>query len=262
MTAAPDVVKACCASAYSSPAARWLLGDSYHPGGAELTGRLVRALEVGPGATVLDVASGPGTSALQAAREAGCRVVGIDLSEESVASAGRAAADAGLDDRVRFLHGDAEAIPLPDASAVGVLCECSLCLFPDKEMAAAEFARVLRPGGRLALSDVTAAAELPAELRSLTAWMACLAAARPLEGIAELLEEAGFAIVRTERHDAALDALLDRVEGRLRVARIAGNLLPSEIGRGTDRWLGLVAAAREAVRDGLLGYGVVVAARR
>ena len=65
MTLAPEEAKACCAAAYSSAAARFLLGDSSHPGGAELTSRLIRALRVGPGATGVDVASGPGTSALQ-----------------------------------------------------------------------------------------------------------------------------------------------------------------------------------------------------
>lgn len=64
MTLAPEHVKSCCVSAYSVAAARWLLGDSFHPGGAELTERLARALRVGPGKLVVDVASGPGTSAL------------------------------------------------------------------------------------------------------------------------------------------------------------------------------------------------------
>ena len=97
MTFAPDEVKACCASVYGSAAERWLLGESFHPGGSALTSRLIEALGVGPGATIVDAASGPGTSALQAAREAGCDVVGVDLSEESLA-AGRAAAEqAGLE---------------------------------------------------------------------------------------------------------------------------------------------------------------------
>jgi arsenite methyltransferase len=244
----PDEVKACCASAYASAAARWLLGESFHPGGPALTSRLIEALGVGPGATILDVASGPGTSALQAAREAGCDVVGVDLSEESVAAARAAAAAAGLADRVRFAAGDAENLPFPDESFDGALCECSFCTFPGKPRAAAELARVIRPEGRLALSDVTAEPNaLPASLHSLAAWIACLADARPLAETAALLEGAGFEVQTTEAHDDALVELLDRIDERLR---------PLDLG------LELLDAARRAVDRGVLGYGVVVARRR
>jgi hypothetical protein len=244
----PDEVKACCASVYASAAARWLLGDSFHPGGAALTSRLIEALEVGPGATIVDVASGPGTSALQAAREAGCDVVGVDLSEENMRAARAAAEAADLAASVRFVRGDAEELPFPNESFDGALCECSFCTFPDKATAAAELARVLRPGARLALSDVTAEpTALPASLRTLDAWIACLADARPLPETAALLEEAGFEVEATESHDGALVELLDRIDDRLR---------PLELG------LDLLDAARRAVDRGVLGYGVVVARRR
>ena len=248
MTFAPDEVKACCASVYGSAAARWLLGESFHPGGSALTARLIEALGVGPGATIVDVASGPGTSALQAAREAGCDVVGVDLSEESLAPARAAAENAGLGDRVRFVAGDAEDLPFPDDSFDGALCECSFCTFPDKPRAAAELARVLRPGGRLALSDVTAEpSALPATLRTLDAWIACLADARPLGETVTLLEDAGFDVETTESQDDALVELLDRIDERLR-----------PLGLGLD----LLDAARGAVDRGVLGYGVVVARGR
>jgi hypothetical protein len=245
---ASEEVKACCASVYASAAARWLLGDHFHPGGAALTSRLIDALGVGPGATIVDVASGPGTSALQAAREAACDVVGLDLSGESVEAARAAAEAAGLAHSVRFVLGDAEDLPFPDASFDGAICECSFCTFTDKAMAAAELARVLSPGARLALSDVTAEpTALPPSLRTLDAWIACLADARPLPETAALLEEAGFEVEATESHDRALVELLDRVDERLR---------PLELG------LDLLDAARRAVDRGVLGYGVVVARRR
>lgn len=262
MTTAPDELKACCASAYASPVARWLLGDSFHPGGAELTSRLALALAVGPGATVVDVASGPGTSAIQLARETGCDVVGIDLSPESVAAASEAAARAGLADRVRFVTGDAEELPLPDASADGVVCECSLCTFPGQATALGEIARILRPGARLALSDMTAAPErLPAELTGVGAWVACLAGARPLEAIAGAAADAGLEVEVAEAHDAALATLLDRVDARLRAARVLGSDLPEALREGASRGLELVAAARDALAGGALGYGIVVARR-
>jgi len=259
MTLAPQEVKSCCASAYSSSAARWLLGDFFHPGGAELTSRLARALRVGAGNLVVDVASGPGASAIQVALQTGCDVIGVDLAAASVAAATRRAEKAGLSDCVRFVQGDAEALPLDDESADGVLCECALCTFPDKAMAAGQFVRVLKPGARVAISDITALPEdLPPELTSMQAWVACIADARPLEEIASLLEDGGLVVETTERHDHQLAAMLDDVDARLRTAGLLGvGLFSDGIAKGRE----LVVAAQESLARGLLGYAVVIARR-
>jgi arsenite methyltransferase len=239
-----EEIKACCAAAYSSPAARFLLGDSFHPGGAALTSRLVRALRVGPGDVVVDVGCGPGMSALQLARKTGCQVIGVDLAPPAVSD----------DPRVRFIRGDAEALPLDNASVDGALCECALCTFPDKNAAVGELARVLRPGARVALSDLTAdPGRLPSSLASLHARVACVADARPLEEIAALAEAAGLAVELTERHDGALAALLDRVEARLELAAMVA------VDVAAAR--GLLGEVRGALESGALGYGVVVARR-
>lgn len=148
-------VKACCAAAYSRDAVALVLGASYHPGGLALTRRLASALGVRPGWRVVDVASGPGTTARLLAAEYAVTVDGVELGESAVAGARSAADEAGLSSRIRFHRGDAERLPLPDAIADAVICECALCMFPDKAAAAAEFARVLRPGGRAGITDVT-----------------------------------------------------------------------------------------------------------
>ncbi len=262
MTTSADEVKACCAAAYSSEAARYLLGDHFHPGGAALTSRLVRALRVGPGDEVVDVASGPGASAIQMARETGCRVVGIDLSPGGVAAATGAAEAASLSDRVRFVVGDAEALPLDHASVDGALCECALCTFPDKPRAVAELARVLRPGTRLAASDITARPDrLPTELKGLAAWIACIADARSLDEMADLIATAGFAVETVERHDDALAEMVDRVQARLAAARMLGGQVDGLDGRLDDA-TSIAQAAAQAVAQGDLGYGVVIARRR
>jgi hypothetical protein len=259
VTVAPEEVKSCCAAAYSTEAARYLLGERFHPGGAELTSRLVRELRVGPGQLVADVASGPGASALQLAGETGCDVVGIDLSPASVEAATQAAHAAGLEAQVRFAVGDAEALPLDDGSVDGILCECALCTFPDKAAAAAEFRRVLRPGACLALSDMTADRDrLPPELTGLAAWVACIADARPLDEVAALLAGAGLRVEQIEARDDALGGLLDRVEARLRLARVVAAPL---VGDAVDSGLDMIGAARGALADGALGYGVIIARR-
>jgi arsenite methyltransferase len=95
-------VASCCADAYAGAAARYLLGDAFHPGGSHLTRALLGALELPPGATLLDLASGPGTSAVLAARDGDLRVVGVDLSAASVGAARERAEREGLAGRVRF----------------------------------------------------------------------------------------------------------------------------------------------------------------
>ncbi len=255
-------VKACCAASYSNPAVRFLLGDSFHPGGAALTRRLLTALEVDASAVILDIASGPGTSAILAAEQLGCSVIGVELSSENVAAARSAASRAGVSERVSFVEGDAEALPLDDASVDGALCECAFCLFPDKPVAAAELARVLRPGSRVALSDVVAATErLPEELSGMAAWVACVADARPLTELAALLEDAGLEIEHAEEQPALIEDLVSRVEARLRLARLVQPEFAGDLGPAIERGLELVPLVREAVRDGVLGYGIVIARR-
>jgi ubiquinone/menaquinone biosynthesis C-methylase UbiE len=152
---AAEETKACCARSYQSDVVALILGESYHPGGLELTRRLARSLDVRSGQKVLDVASGPGATAFLLAAEFGVDVEGVDLGEQSVAKANARAAEQGVDDRVRFTVGDAERLPLPDGSVDAVVCECAFCTFPDKPTAARELARVLRPGGRFALVEMT-----------------------------------------------------------------------------------------------------------
>jgi len=255
-SAPSSFVKCRCASAYASDAARFLLGDSFHPGGAALTARLGASLGLTPDRLLLDVACGPGTSVLRLARESGCRAVGLDLSEGSLLAATGRSAREGTAARVRFVRGDAEALPLADASVDALLCECALCAFPDQTAAVAEIARVLRRGGHVALSDMVAdPSRLPERLRGLEAHVACVAGARPLEALAALLADAGLAVIRIERHDDALAVLLDRVEARLRLARVVASAPELDVRTGLE----LVGEARTAMARGVLGYGVVVA---
>jgi hypothetical protein len=257
MTSA-EQVKSCCATAYSSDLVAMLLGEAYHPGGLALTRRLADQLALRPGQAVLDVASGRGTTTRLLATEYGVQVTGVDLSPANVAAATTAAADLA---RVRFRVGDAERLPVPAAAFDAVVCECAFCTFPDKPTAAAEFARVLRPGGRVGITDVTAEPDrLPPSLSGLAAWVACVADARPAAGYAELLAGAGLRVrAAIERHDDALTRMIDQVEARLRLVAITAPERATALGLDLDRAGEVIAAARTAVADGILGYAMLVA---
>jgi SAM-dependent methyltransferase len=259
----PASVKQCCARLYESDVARILLGDSFHPGGTRLTGRLGTLLNVTRDSFVLDVASGPGASAMALAEQHGCRALGVDYGRENVAKATAAAAARGLSDRVRFEYADAEALPLADGSVDFVICECAFCTFPDKPAAARELARVLRSGGRVGLCDVTRSAEMPPdELDDLFSWIACLGDARPVEGYVAALEGAGLHVSDVERHDEALQDVVKEVRGKLLAAEVLTGLgkldLPGFDFRAANE---MARTATRAIQTGLLGYAIIIAAK-
>ncbi len=253
-------IKACCAAAYGQDAVALLLGESYHPGGLALTRRLAQTLGLQPGQHVVDVASGPGATARLLAAGFGVTVEGVDLGPSTVDRARSAAGNAGSPVTVQFRVGDAEHLPLPGGVADAVVCECAFCTFPDKAAAAAEFARVLRPGGRAGITDVTVAdGGLPGELTTLTAWVACIADARPVSGYTDILSGAGLRTVRVERHDDALARMIDQIEARLTLLRMTAADRLANAGVDVDAVLRYTALAGQAVADGLLGYALLVA---
>ncbi|MBB6415448.1 methyltransferase domain-containing protein [Streptomyces sp. AK010] len=257
-----EEIKSCCADAYSKDIVAMLLGDSYHPGGTALTRRLADRLGLAPGRRVLDVASGRGTTALLLADAYGVRADGVDYAPANTALAQGAAEAAGLADRAVFTTGDAERLPYEQGVFDAVVCECALCTFPDKAQAAAEFARVLRPGGRVGITDVTAAPDrLPPELSGLGARIACVADARPLAEYADILDDAGLRTITIERHDAAMLRMIDQIEARLNLLRITAPARLAEAGVDVDAAPAVLNAARTAVADGTLGYSLLTAVK-
>jgi arsenite methyltransferase len=259
-TTDPATVKACCATAYGIDLVRLFLGDSYHPGGLALTRRLADVIDLRPGERVLDVASGTGTTALFLATEREVEVVGVDLGDAQIARARARADDGGIDHPVRFQLGDAERLPLDDASFDAAVCECAFCTFPDKYTAASELTRVVRPGGRVGLTDVWLdPARLDPELQGLAGRVACLADARPIAEVSAIIEHAGLTVTRIERHDDALLETIERVRTRLRALRLLDLpiLRPFNLARGIE----LAARAADAVERGDAGYVLLTAAR-
>jgi ubiquinone/menaquinone biosynthesis C-methylase UbiE len=170
------------------------------------------------------------------------------------------AANRGLSDRVRFHLADAEWLPVADASVEAVVCECALCTFPEKEIVAWEMARVLRPGGRVAITDVTLDRQrLHPDLASLAGWVSCFADARSVADYHQLLESAGLKVTQTERHDDALARMIETIDARLiALAMIAA---PALDGIDIDAVRDKVALAANAVRDGTAGYSLLIACK-
>lgn len=167
------------------------------PGAANLglgCGAPLQHLELTAGETVLDLGSGAGIDALIAARAVGNegRVIGVDMTPEMLAAARANAAQAGAS-QVEFREGRLERLPVEDASVDAVTSNCVINLVPDKRAVFAEIARVLRPGGRLVISDIVLDGELPAAVRdSVMAYVGCVAGAEQRDAYFRMLAEAGL----------------------------------------------------------------------
>jgi arsenite methyltransferase len=156
--------------------------------------------ELAPGEVVLDLGSGGGIDVLLSARRVGPTgfAYGLDMTDEMLELARRNAAERQVEN-VRFLKGEIEHIPLPDASVDVVISNCVINLSADKPQVLREAYRVLQPGGRLAVSDVVVQGSLPAAVRgSMEAWAGCLAGALEEAEYRALLAQAGFGDVDVE----------------------------------------------------------------
>ncbi len=156
--------------------------------------------ELRAGETVLDLGSGGGIDVLLSARRVGPsgKAYGLDMTDEMLALARDNQRKAGVDN-VEFLKGEIEAIPLPDDSVDVIISNCVINLSADKDRVFAEAFRVLRPGGRFAVSDVVVRGEVPSQIRrSIELWIGCVAGALEENEYRAKLGKAGFEAVDLE----------------------------------------------------------------
>jgi arsenite methyltransferase len=179
-------------SLYEQPLFRQAAGPEFRPGGLALTDELASECGLEPGAVVLDLACGVGSTASQLARSWGVTMVGLDCSPGFIEEA------RARDPEVSWTVGQADALPYPDGHFDAVFCECFLSTVDEPAKVLREVRRVLRPGGRLAMSDMylrqPGAAPSSREIPAAT----CLRGAAGKEATLALLERTGFA-VRTWR---------------------------------------------------------------
>ena len=169
-----------------------------------------------PGETVLDLGSGAGFDCFLAARAVGegGLVIGVDMTPEMMTKARNNARKAGYGN-VEFRLGEIEHLPVADASIDAIISNCVINLSPDKPQVFREAFRVLKPGGRLAVSDVVATAILPEEVRGdLALYTGCMAGAAHVDELGQMLRDAGFADIRIGPKDASRSFIRDWAPGR------------------------------------------------
>ncbi len=183
------------------------------PEGANLglgCGAPLAHLALAPGETVLDLGSGGGIDAFLAAQRVGPagRVIGVDMTPEMIARARAAAERSGLA-QVEFRQGRLEALPVEDGTVDAATSNCVINLVPDKGAVFREVARVLKPGGRLVVSDILLERPLPAAIaRDVLAYVGCVAGAETRERYFGLLAAAGLGEIEVLRDVDYLESLL------------------------------------------------------
>jgi len=153
-----------------------------------------------PGEVVLDLGSGGGIDVLLSAKRVGPtgKAYGLDMTDEMLALARQNQAKAGATN-VEFLKGEIESIPLPDRAVDVIISNCVINLSADKRRVLQEAFRVLRPGGRFAVSDVVCRGEIPSEVRrNMELWVGCVAGALQDDQYRQLLADAGFVDIDIE----------------------------------------------------------------
>jgi len=169
-----------------------------------------------PGEVVVDLGSGGGFDCFLAAQEVGeaGRVIGVDMTPDMISKA-RANAVKGGYANVEFRLGEIEHLPVADIAVDVIISNCVINLSPAKPQVFAEAFRVLKPGGRLAISDVVATAELPVDMRNdLALYSGCMAGAPPIDELQAALQAAGFEAIRIAPKDESRQFIKDWAPGR------------------------------------------------
>jgi ubiquinone/menaquinone biosynthesis C-methylase UbiE len=235
------------------------LGESYHPGGLDLSRDVAKRAGVRSDSKVIDIACGIGTTSLMLANEFKAKVLGIDYGVRNIETASeRAIRDGGsLRHLPTFRRGDAESIEVADNEFDFAFCECAFCTFPSKQDAGAEFARVLKPGGRLCLTDVVMDhSQASNSLKSFAAWVSCLADARLASDYQQMIEAVGFEVLEVKRHDDAMLKMISEIADRLQALKMLGTLGPEF---DYTHAANLINDSKEAVLEGWAGYVSIIA---
>ena len=219
-----SIESSCCAPSAPVQLASIQLGYSARdllsvPEGADLglgCGNPGAIASLQPGETVLDLGSGAGVDAFLAATAVGAhgRVIGVDMTPAMVSKA-RANAEKGGYTNVEFRLGEIESLPVADSTIDVIISNCVINLSPDKASVFREAFRVLRPGGRLAISDVVASAELPDDLRGdISLYSGCMAGASLISELEVMMSEAGFERIRIAPKNASKTFIEQWAPGR------------------------------------------------
>lgn len=255
-----EELKTCCANLYENEIVKFFLGESFHPGGIELTLKLAEKLNINENKKVLDIASGLGTSSIEIAKKFNAHITGLDYSDKNRKYAEEKAKKEKVSNLTEFIKGDAEKLPFPDNSFDAIISECSFCTFPDKVTAAKEMYRVLKHGGMVGITDIILNEELPDKWKNHVSHILCLADAKSFEEYNLYFTKAGFNNIQNHDESKVFIKLSEQIRIKLMLAKIAVGLGKLSIPNFD------VSKGKQYIQEGLDfinskkgGYGMIIA---
>lgn len=217
----------CCSTFYEQDWVRQIADNVFHPGGAELTHRTIAAMKLPAQARILDLGCGTGSTAMLLACDNALQVSAVDISAANIERAIERAEAEGI--AIRFCQADAHKLPFADGELDAVLAECTFSLFSNQAGVLAEIRRVLKPGGKLAITDMALGGILPDDIAAVLAPWTCLADAVDQETYTEMLLSAGFEIQTFADESAGLLAMVQILKRKLLVLGTGAFLTNNEI---------------------------------
>jgi ubiquinone/menaquinone biosynthesis C-methylase UbiE len=216
----------CCSAFYEQDWVRNLAEDIFHPGGEELTRKTTAAMRLPENARIADLGCGTGSTAILLAREFGLDVSALDISAMNIERAVRRAKEAGVS--IRFKQSDVKQLPFANNELDAVLAECTFSLFRQQQEVLAEIHRVLKAGGKLAITDMATAGPLPDDIAAVLAPWTCLADAVEQGSYERMFVKAGFEIQTIADESSGLTDLVRMLKRKLLVLG-AGAVFDSDL---------------------------------
>jgi arsenite methyltransferase len=236
------------------------IGHTKHVGGWDSTQEIAGMMSLQPGIELLYVGSGSGLAAIQIAETYGCRVIGVDLLEEMVATARDRARRRGVENRVEFRVADAQSLPFEDDRFDALLCESVNTFVPDLHKAAREYIRVVKPGGYVGLNEAVWYEEPPEKGESLMYDLTGQRLRSPAEWI-EMLRTAGLEGIRDRTYRVDMKREFRSQMGFLsigEVIRVIGRTVTSLFADPETRSIMRLATNEPRSAYDYMGYGLYV----
>lgn len=249
----------CCVEFYQLPITKFLLGESFHPGGLKLTHKMAKQLFLDRDSCVLDIASGQGTTSLFLAEHYGCHVTALDLSLQNLSHTDKIANQKGLQNLVKTVRASADQLPFVTDKFDVIICECALCTFDNPKSVLTETYRVLKPDGRVGISDIYLNQILSKQLNTLFGHVLCISGALSITQYATLLEEAGFTQLETKREDWAINEMLETIQKNVHLLSLVESTDKIEIPNWLANEGALLNEIKQLVNNGGLGYLTLIA---
>ena len=218
-----QILDTCCHDEDQINLIKSLLGNQTHASDLDVTRHMGQVLKLDEFDKVLDITSGDGGGDVMLSQTYGCQVVGLTNSEDQLSIARRTAFKSKSFEKVTFKLGNISDLPFLNDSYDIVLCESALSSFPDKDKVIDEIRRVLRPGGRTGIIDVTLERELPLELAHVAAMVPSFNLTFPSDGYRDIFEDHEFGNVEIEDLTGVLADTIRTLQIKVMMARLAAS---------------------------------------